>query len=104
MSVFRKEDITFHGARRQNQILNELPKENLERAEPDAPASTTPEQVINYFEECIRVTDDKQKKHIYSVTIKWIKELEQMKQNNVADKIKEIARSQAQRVEAEDVE
>lgn len=104
MGTFRKEDITFYGARRQNQILNEIPKENIENAEPDAPSSTTPEQVIRYLEECIAVTDDKQKKHVFNVIIKWIKEYEKMKQDSVAEKVKAIAKSKAENIEAEEVE
>ena len=85
---FRREDITFSEPRMQSQILDEVPREQVTSAEPEPPVSSTPEQVIRWYEECIEKTSDKQKKHVYGLTVKWIKELEEKKQAEVAEKVK----------------
>lgn len=78
LSGFRVEDVTFHNARKQSEIINELNYDtNEDNSEIEVPKSLTPEQVIKYFEECISVSSDIQLKRVYSHTIKWIKELEE---------------------------
>ena len=79
-SGFRVEDVTFHKARRQSEIVNEL---NLdiedEEITVEAPKSLTPEQVIKYYENLISVTSDLDAKRVYAQTIRWIKEMQELK-------------------------
>ena len=91
--MFRKEDITFKSPRLQSQILDELPSGQVESAEPDAPKSSTPEQVIRYYEECLSKTTDSDKRRIYALTIAWIRELEDRKNKEVAEKVKSFLHS-----------
>lgn len=75
---FRTEDITFHNARRQSAVEEELRAENPELYEEDSvevPISLTPEQVINFYKQKIDLATDSNEKRLYSQTIKWINEL-----------------------------
>ena len=75
---FRVEDITFHNARRQSAVEDEIRAENPELFEEDSvevPVSLTPEQVINFYKQKIDKAVDSNEKRLYSQTIKWIIEL-----------------------------
>lgn len=80
---FRVEDITFHNARRQSAVEEELRAENPndyeEVEEVKAPISITPEQVISFYKQKIEVAKDSNEKRVYSQTIKWIIELSETK-------------------------
>ena len=78
-SGFRVEDVTFHNARKQSAILDELEYEDVQDTEVVAPKSLTPEQVTKYYEDLLSVTSDLDSKRVYSQTIKWIKELQEVK-------------------------
>jgi len=75
----RNEDITFRNARRQCEILKEVPPEMIVDTEVQVPVSLTPEQVTRYFLECIKNTQEQDKRRIYAQTIKWISELQEVK-------------------------
>ena len=79
---FRVEDITFHNARRQSAVEDEIRAENPELFEEDSvevPISLTPEQVINFYKQKIERATDSNEKRLYSQTIKWINELADVK-------------------------
>lgn len=94
-------NITYTGGRKQSEILNEIHGEAQVSGEPEVPMSSTPEQVILYFEEIVADTSDMQKKHIYSQAIKWIKELEKRKADEVAEKIKNITSKRAEELDGD---
>ena len=91
MKGFRVEDITFKKARRQSEIDKEngvVTPQNEDEVE--APKSVTPEQLINYYEQCIEVTEDLQKKRVFSTTIRMIRELLEARTKLVAYRQKEL--------------
>lgn len=87
---FRVEDITFHSARKQNDILNEIPRDNSNDFEPEVPVSTTPEQVISYFNTIIDTTSDNNKKRIFTQAVRWIKEMGDLRKELISYKLKEM--------------
>lgn len=87
---FRVEDITFHSARKQNDILNEIPKDNSNDFEPEVPVSTTPEQIISYFNTIIDTTSDNNKKRIFTQAVRWIKEMGDLRKELISYKLKEM--------------
>ena len=48
LSGFRVDDITYHGARRQSEIENEIEHEEVVEEEVKAPVSLTPEQIKEF--------------------------------------------------------
>lgn len=101
---FRQEDITFRHARRQSEIENEIEREEEPEVEVKAPVSVTPEQVIEFYKRKIAVSRDSNEKHVYSQTIRWIKELQSTKKELLALREKEIARSQEDSEVVDDIE
>ena len=90
---FRVEDITFKNARRQSEILNEI--ETVEDNVEDnikAPVSLTPEQVIEFYNEKIKVARDSNERRVYARTINWIKELLETKRKLIILESKEEAK------------
>lgn len=78
---FVTEDITFHDARHQSEIIKELGLDNPDKTEEDveAPKSLTSEQLISFYKECIENTKDLDKKRAYTKTIHIFEENEVMK-------------------------
>lgn len=72
---FRVEDVTFHNARRQSEIENEIEQPEEEERVVKAPVSLTPEQVKSFYKEKIAVARDSNEKRVYSQTIVWVDEL-----------------------------
>lgn len=70
---FRVVDITFKNARKQSEILDELPEESVED-NTTVPVSTTPEQIIKYYKSKIEGTRNAKERKVYEVTIQWIEE------------------------------
>ena len=101
---FRREDITLKKPRMQSQILEEIPKERVVDREPEVPVSSSPEQVMNYLAECAVSTTDMQKKHIFTLAVKWIKELEERKQKEIAEKVKAFASGQKEKNDDSDID
>ena len=87
---FRVEDITFKGARKQSEILNEIEQEDIPEEEVKAPVSLTPEQVKQFYVDKIQVARDSNEKRVYSQTIKWIDELLETKKKLFALEAKEV--------------
>lgn len=91
-SLVRKvENITYVPERKQSDILKEIHGEEAALDEPEVPISSTPEQVISYFEEIISNTKDRNKIHVFTLAIKWIRELEQRKRDEIAEKVKSFS-------------
>ena len=93
---FRVEDVTFRNMRKQSEILSEGVSDTSSNEEDEdtveVPNSLTPEQIIAYFEQIISNTEDRQKKKVYSQTIRWIKELEEAKVKLKTYRSKELAK------------
>ena len=88
---FRTEDITFRGARKQSEILNEIDSnEELDNDNIKAPVSLTPEQVKDFYRQKIAVAKDSNEKRVYSQTISWIDELAETKKKLFALEAKEV--------------
>lgn len=88
---FRTEDITFRGARKQSEILNEIDSnEELDNDSIKAPVSLTPEQVKDFYRQKIAVVKDSNEKRVYSQTISWIDELAETKKKLFALEAKEV--------------
>lgn len=88
---FRVEDITFHGARQQSEILKEMGEEVIvDNDNVIAPVSLTPEQVKSFYQSKIAVAKDSNEKRVYSQTIKWIDELLETKKKLFALEAKEV--------------
>lgn len=87
---FKVEDITFRGARKQSEILNEIEQEEVPEEEVQAPVSLTPEQVKDYYKAKIIVAKDSNEKRVYSQTIKWIDELTETKKKLFALEAKQV--------------
>lgn len=95
---FTTEDITFHGGRRQDEIIKELGLEpsNLSEDNVEAPKSLTSEQLIDFYKECIKNTKDLDRNKVYTKTIHIIEENEVMKNKLRTYVLKEL---EAQRSE-----
>lgn len=90
---FRVEDITFKNARRQSEILNEIETvEDVAEDDVKAPVSLTPEQVIEFYTEKIKVARDSNERRVYARTINWIKELLETKRKLIVLESKEEAK------------
>ena len=88
---FRVEDITFHGARKQSEILKEIEQEEgVQEDNIKAPVSLTPEQVKSFYLQKINSVKDSNEKRVYSQTIKWIDELAETKKKLFALESKEV--------------
>lgn len=87
---FRVEDITFHNARKQSAILDEIPTEEVVEDDIKAPISLTPEQVKEFFKQKISSCKDSNEKRLYSQTIKWIDELLDTKKKLIAMESKKV--------------
>ncbi len=92
-NLFRVEDVTFKGARTQNQVLKDL--EEKYGSDSDAvsgsvsvPNSLTPEQVKTFYSSKIEGTNNPQEKKLYTQTIRWIDELLETKKKLVALELK----------------
>lgn len=89
---FKVEDITFKGARKQSEILNELDEENDGVEESVlVPVSLTPEQVKVFYECKIEVTKNPREKKVYEQTIRWIDEMLTTRKRLLAYEAKEVA-------------
>ena len=96
---FRVEDITFRHARKQSQILDELPQEQIESGNTaQVPVSMTPEQVISYFESIVDTTRDAHEKKLYTTVIKWIEELFELRKKllSVEQKLEVYQKAEAE--------
>lgn len=102
---FTVEDITFKQARRQNEIDKELgvEEETLQEIE-EVPVSLTPEQVIDYYEQLISITEETSKKVVFARTIRWIKELQRVKAELTLYKLKEQREEDARDTTPNDIE
>ena len=88
---FRVEDITFHGARKQSEILKEIEQEDgVQEDNIKAPVSLTPEQVKSFYLQKINSVKDSNEKRVYSQTIKWIDEMLEVKKKLIALESKEV--------------
>lgn len=87
---FRVEDITFHNARRQCEIDNEIDKTEDEESVVKAPISLTPEQVKDFYKSKIALAKDSNEKRVYSQTINWIDELSEVKKKLFLLEYKEV--------------
>lgn len=94
---FRRENITLKKPRMQSEILNEIPREQVVDKEPEVPVSNSPEQVMKYLSECASSTKDMQKKHIFTLAVKWIRENEDRKRAEIAEKVKAFANSKVEK-------
>lgn len=92
---FKVEDVTFKHARRQNEIEKELNYETVAETEVEVPVSLTPEQVIDYYQTLINLSDDTKEKVLFSQTIKWIKELQKVKAELVVYKLRKEREEEA---------
>ena len=72
---FRVQDITFKGARKQSEILNEIEVEEKEKQVVQAPTSCTPEQVKTYLSDLAKVSEDNAQKRVLLSACKMIEEL-----------------------------
>lgn len=95
---FVTQDITFHGARHQSEIIKELGLDNPDVSEEDveAPKSLTSEQLIAFYKECINSTKDLDKKRVYTKTIHMIEENEVMKNKLRTYVLKELEASRSE--------
>lgn len=88
---FRVEDITFHNARQQSEILKEgVIDEEVEKTKIEAPKSLTQEQIKTFYLKKIQSTNDEDEKRVYVKTIHWIDELAETKKELVKYKLKEM--------------
>ena len=87
LSGFRVDDITYHGARRQSEIENEIEHEEVVEEEVKAPVSLTPEQIKEFYKKKILVSRDSNEKRVYSQTIRWIKDLQSTKKELIAIRV-----------------
>ena len=90
---FRVEDVTFHNARQQSEILKEgVIDEEVEKSKVEAPKSLTPEQVKTFYLRKIQNTNDEDEKRVYAKTIHWIDELSEVKNKLVKYELEEMKR------------
>lgn len=99
---FTIEDVTYRHMRMQSQIKDEIEKPEVQEVHVKAPVSVTPEQVVDFYKVKILLAIDSNEKRVYSQTIRWIKELQEVKKELVSLKEKMIARS-AEDEELEDI-
>lgn len=104
LAGFRREDISFHNARRQSEIENEIGKEQLVKDEVEVPVSTTPEQLIAYFRDCVEQENDRDKRHLYSQAAKYIERMLVLEQKLIKYKIKEVIEEHNISLEAVEVD
>ena len=88
---FKVEDITFRGARRQCEILNEIEQTEDTQEDVKAPVSLTPEQIKQFYLEKIKVARDSNEKRVYSQTIAWIDDLLETRKKLFALEAKEAS-------------
>ena len=101
---FKVVDITFRGARKQSEILNEIEHEEEPQAEVKAPVSLTPEQVKQFYLDKIGIVRDSNEKRVYAQTIKWIDELLETKKKLFALEAKEASEVKDETGIGEDLE
>lgn len=90
-SIFRVEDVTFRGARKQSEIDKELGIEpDMTTEDVEVPVSMTPEQIKSFYLKKIQATQDQAQRRVYAQTIKWIDELQSVKAELLQYKAKEI--------------
>ena len=90
---FRVEDVTFHNARQQSEILKEgVIDEEVEQSKVEAPKSLTPEQIKNFFLKKIQNTTDEGEKRVYAKTIHLVDELAEIKNKLVKYELDEMKR------------
>lgn len=78
---FRTEDITFKGVRKQHEILKESPEAKVvDTSDVEVPVSLTPEQLIQYYLECIAGTPEQEKRRVFAKTIHLIEENKALKE------------------------
>lgn len=99
---FTVEDVTYRRMRMQSQIENEIEKPEVQEVHVKAPVSVTPEQISDFYKVKILQARDSNEKRVYSQTIRWIKELQEVKKELAVLKEKMIARS-AEDEEIEDI-
>ena len=83
-------DVTFHGGRKQSEILREAGIVPETEKEPEVPVSLTPEQLEQYCISMVQSTKDQHKRRVYAHFMKLIKENESMKQELRRYKLKEL--------------
>lgn len=86
----RVEDVSIKNARRQSDILNEIPQENVVSPEPEVPISTTIEQVKEFYLSSFKMTDDSSKKRVYAQTVMWLDELLELRKTVKKYEFKEM--------------
>lgn len=102
-SGFRVEDVTFHGARRQCEIENEIEQpEEVSSKTVKAPVSLTPEQVKSFYKEKIAEARDRNEKRVYSQTIVWVNELFKLRKR-VVDLEEKLALKEEVESDSEDI-
>lgn len=95
---FTTEDITFHGGRRQDEIIKELGLNTSELSEDnvEAPKSLTSEQLKLFYTDCILNTSDLDRKRVYAKTIHIIEENEEMRNKLRTYMLKELEASRSE--------
>lgn len=101
-SGFRVEDVTFHGARRQCEIENEIEQPEEISKTVKAPVSLTPEQVKSFYKEKIAAARDSNEKRVYSQTIVWVDELFKLRKR-VVDLEEKLALKKEVESDSEDI-
>ena len=90
---FRVEDVTFHNARQQSEILKEgVIDEEVEKSKVEAPKSLTQEQVKTFLLKKIQNNIDEDEKRVYAKIIHWIDELSEVKNKLVKHELEEMKR------------
>lgn len=103
-NIFRVEDVTFRGARKQSEIDKELGIEpDVSTDEVEVPVSLTPEQIKSFYLKKIQATQDQAQRRVYAQTIKWIDELQSVKAELMQYKMKEL-REQASADTPDDIQ
>ena len=82
-------DITFHNARKQSAIEQELDESLIVKSEEvEAPVSRTPEQVKKFLKNVSLTCSNMETKKVYELVISWIDELLTLRRENIALKEK----------------
>lgn len=82
----RVEDVTFKKSRKQSDILNEVPSEEVIDSEAQVPVSTTPEQLKRYCMEQVQLTTNQDKRRVFLAFSRMIDE-----NKTLRDKVKQLS-------------
>ena len=101
---FRVEDVTFHNARQQSEILKEgVIDEEVEKSKVEVPKSLTPEQVKTYILKLIQSSQNEDEKRVFAQVIKWIDELSEAKKKLISIELEDMKKRDSEQT-PEDIE